>query len=184
VATFSHGDLETLWQLAGGNPAKSDIAAAIAQAESGGCQYAQRGPVDIRPVKQCVYVLDPVRYVIGLWQINQTAHPTYDRLSLFNALDNAKAAVAISGRGADFSPWVTYTNGRYRDFLQASTEPAPQPGGVLPTPAGAVGPQGHRGYADLRNSLGRHLPTQLDRSRRTGLTVLHQLAAAGKVRRK
>lgn len=41
---------------------------------------------------------------------------------------------------------------------------------------------GHKGYADLRNSLARHLPTQLERSQRTGRATLQELAHGRKVK--
>src|SRR5205823_2864134 len=43
VATLSHSELETLWVLHGGTQQSADMSAAIAQAESGGCQYAKHG---------------------------------------------------------------------------------------------------------------------------------------------
>lgn len=183
MATLSHGELETLWELAGGDPAKADLAAAIAQAESGGCQYAKAGPNDDRPVKQCTYRQTSLENSYGLWQINRRAHPQYGAAELYTPLGNARAAVAIASRGASFTAWSTFTNGAYRAYLQVPTEPAPQPGSTFDPPASAVAPGGHRGYADLRNSLGRHLPTSLDQSRRSGLTVLNALAHARKVKR-
>lgn len=183
MATLTHAQLEDLWLLAGGLPQWADTAAAIAQAESGGCQYAQRGPRDIRPVKQCVYVHDPQRYVIGLWQINWTVHKQYDRADLFGTTYNANAAVAIANGGTDFTPWTSYRDGAYKQYLQNPGSTTPPPGTTVPPAAGSVAPQAHRGYADLRNSVNNHLPKQLERSHRTGLATLRAIGRKSKVGR-
>lgn len=57
-----------------------------------------------------------------------------------------------------------------------------QPGSTAPPTAGAVAPSGHRGYADLRNSVARHLPAQLRASRRTGEATLRTLTARRRVK--
>ncbi len=59
----------------------------------------------------------------------------------------------------------------------------PQAGTVSGSAVGASTASGHRGYADLRNSVARHLPTQLLRSRRTGAATLQALAHGRKVKR-
>lgn len=183
MATFTHAQLENLWSLAGGLPQWADTAAAIAQAESAGCQYAQRGPIDIRPVKQCVYVNDPVRYVIGLWQINQAAHPTYSRTELFNPSYNANAAVAISKGGADFGPWTTYTSGAYKQFLTSGGLPGPQPGTTPSLTAAAGTASGLHGYADLRQSVAHHLNRDLYKARTVSDAAYRLLARHGKAKR-
>lgn len=131
--SLSHAELEALWTLAGGIPGTEDVAAAIAQAESGGCQYDLAGPVDIRPVKTCRWTHTDGENSCGFWQINLRAHPTYSAPSIFDKLTNAKAAVAISRGGLDFTPWTTYTNGAYRAYLQAGTPP---PAGTSSPPSG------------------------------------------------
>jgi cell wall-associated NlpC family hydrolase len=63
----------------------------------------------------------------GLWQINARAHPGLaQQYDLYDPLQNARAAYAVSGGGADVSPW-TVTHGRsaarylrYRDEAQAA----------------------------------------------------------------
>lgn len=67
--------------------------------------------------------------------------------------------------------------------VYATQTATPQPGSGQTLPGGPVAPAGLRGYADFRNSLGRHLPTQLERSRRTGLATLHLLGGTRKVGR-
>jgi LysM repeat protein len=91
--TLGCGGLERLWDSASGSPAAAFTAAEVAMAESGGEQYATGG-VGER----------------GYWQIN----PDHGSLSTYDALGNARAAVAISGNGTDWAPWTTYVSGAYQ----------------------------------------------------------------------
>lgn len=103
---FTYAQLEGIWTQAGGSSQAAPIAAAIAMAESGGNSTAtdddSNGSVDR-----------------GLWQINSVhgAQSTYD------VMGNARAAIAISNNGQNWSPWTTYTNGAYRQFLQTNVAP-------------------------------------------------------------
>lgn len=183
MATFTHAQLEDLWLLAGGLPQWADTAAAIAQAESSGCQYAKHGPTDDRPVKQCKYTFSTKENSYGLWQINRRAHPQYSASSLYTPTGNANAAVDVANGGTNFSPWTTYKNGAYKQYLQTPGSTTPQTGFEVPPEAGAVAPQAHRGFADLRNSVNKHLPKQLERSHRTGLATLRAISRRSKVGR-
>lgn len=49
----------------------------------------------------------------GLWQINSI----HGALSTFDPLGNARAAYSISSGGSDWSPWVAYTTGAHRQYL-------------------------------------------------------------------
>ena len=51
----------------------------------------------------------------GLAQINiaPTANPEYGHLNLYNPLVNLQVAYKLSKGGTDFSPWTTYTSGKY-----------------------------------------------------------------------
>lgn len=174
--------LTALWQLAGGDPLHSDEAAAIALAESGGCQYAKAGPNDDRPVKACTYRYTTGENSYGLWQVNRNAHPQYSASTLYDQLGAARAAVEISSNGRNFGPWSTYTNGAYRQYLESGGAPTPQPGTGLasnPTvrPANALG-----GYADLRNGLSKHLPRQVAASRKFNAQTLHLIARKSRVK--
>lgn len=91
--TLACSSLEHLWEAAGGNPADAVLAASIAMAESGGNQYAT-GSVGEE----------------GYWQIN----PVNGSLATYDPLGNAKAAVSLSGDGANWSAWTTYTTGAYQ----------------------------------------------------------------------
>ena len=90
--TLSCSGLEALWVEAGGSAAAEVTAASIAMAESGGNQFAT-GTVGER----------------GYWQIN----PVNGSLSTYDPYGNARAAVIMSGNGANWSPWTTYTSGAY-----------------------------------------------------------------------
>lgn len=182
MATFSHEELKQLWILNGGLPFYADTAAAIAQAESGGCQYAKAGPTDDRPVKQCTYRQTNLENSYGLWQINRRAHPQYSAASLYTPNGNAKAAVQIAGVQGNFNPWSTFTNGAYRQYLTGGGTPTPQPGtGEAPDstarPADALG-----GYADLRNSLSKHLPRQLVNAGKLDAATLRLLRRKSRVK--
>jgi Lysozyme like domain len=91
---LSCAQLEQLWEEAGGPSSAAFLAAEVARAESGGHPGATdddgNGTVDR-----------------GLWQINSNwgSESTYSRLG------NARAAVAISHGGANWTPWVTYQRG-------------------------------------------------------------------------
>src|ERR1700761_3287181 len=90
--TLSCSGLEDLWEQAGGAASQAVTAASIAEAESGGQQFAT-GTGGER----------------GYWQIN----PNHGSLSTYDPLGNAKAAVIISGGGANWTPWTTFTSGAY-----------------------------------------------------------------------
>jgi LysM repeat protein len=90
--TLSCSGLEQLWDSAGGNPADAFMAAEIAEAESGGNQYALSPTDDY-----------------GYWQINASN----GSLATFNAYGNARSAIILSDNGTNWSPWTTYTSGAY-----------------------------------------------------------------------
>lgn len=104
---YNYAQLEGIWIQAGGPATAAPIAAAIAMAESGGNTTAtnndSNGTVDR-----------------GLWQINSVHGDTQ---STYDVMGNARAAVAISNQGQNWSPWVTYNNGRYQAFLQTNVPP-------------------------------------------------------------
>jgi hypothetical protein len=183
MAILSHADLEGLWVAAGGSNATADTAASIAQAESGGNTSA---------ILNTAYPSLPgyhppgagasPEYSVGLWQINELAHPTYTTAQLLASVSNANAAVAISNGGASFSAWSTYKDGAYKQFLQGGGTPAPQPGPTSGTSTAWIAPSAHGGYVDLRNSLARHVPTQLQHSQRLGVATLHVLRRKSKLK--
>lgn len=55
---------------------------------------------------------------IGLWQIDTKYHPEYDKVSLTDPQYNANSAYAIYlAAGGSFTPWSTFKNGAYADYL-------------------------------------------------------------------
>jgi len=90
------GGLERLWMSAGGPARAAHIAAAIALAESGGNPRA-RNPSGAS----------------GLWQILGQVFPG----NIFNPFINARNAVRKYYQAWGFSPWVTWTSGAYRQYM-------------------------------------------------------------------
>lgn len=122
-ARFSLDELRQLAEQAG-FPDPS-LAAAVAMAESGG--YA--GAVGDQGTS------------FGLWQIHVPAHPEYKgkETLLADPTFNAGAAMAISQRGTNWSPWTTYKTGAYQRWM-----PSPPVAGaaqLAPAPAAAPEPE-------------------------------------------
>lgn len=88
--TFSCPALEQLWDQAGGNPADAVTAASVAMAESGG------NPNAVSPTDD-----------FGLWQINGSN----GALATLSPAGSAHSAVVLSGNGANWSAWTTFTDG-------------------------------------------------------------------------
>lgn len=115
---FARGGRLTAGQIAGfayraGFPrSKVATATAVALGESGGDPRSTNTAGNHPPSTDA-----------GLWQINSYWEKAWWKRGmgwLFDPANNARAAAAISRHGATFSPWVAYTNGRYRQFLGAA----------------------------------------------------------------
>ena len=91
---------------AGFAPSQVATAVAIALAESGGKTDARNTAGNHPPSTDR-----------GLWQINSYYHPEVTDTQAYLPAANAAAAYRISGEGADFTPWVTYTSGAYHLFM-------------------------------------------------------------------
>lgn len=87
-----------------------ETAAAVAMAESGGNPSAQAIVTNPAPGN------GPERS-FGLWQVNTLAHPNYDESSLLDPTYNARAALAISSNGTNWTPWSTYNSGAYKQYM-------------------------------------------------------------------
>lgn len=135
---LSYGQLEYLWEVAGGSPDQAPLAAAVAEAESGGSPQAT-GELNNNP--------STGDYSVGPWQINYFGDLLAPRTQAFGApaklendpLADAKAAVAISDNGANFNAWTTYTGGAYQNYLQSGVAATPSGGAgtaTLPSPFG------------------------------------------------
>ena len=99
MASYSKGQLEALWEQAGGSKAVASVAAAIALAESGG-NPAARNP-------------EGPEHAEGLWQIKGQLVPG----NILNPQVNAANAVAKYRAAKGFTPWTTYTGGAYKQYL-------------------------------------------------------------------
>jgi hypothetical protein len=122
---LSYADVFALARSAGLGSADATTATAIAAAESGlkpgaigdvGLEDGTWGPS------------------VGLWQIRslkaqQGSGNTRDASRLTDPVFNAHSMASISGGGASFTPWSTYTSGAYRQYMQdarnASSSAAP-----------------------------------------------------------
>lgn len=100
---YSFAQLEQLARSVGLSPSDARVAAAIATAESRGETGAISATGDY-----------------GLWQINARSWPMFDRQRLLQPVYNANAMAYIFRRSG-WSPWATYTSGRYRAFLPSSS---------------------------------------------------------------
>lgn len=92
-----------------------ELAAAVAMAESSGYPHAQgdpRGPFLATP--------NGVSHSFGLWQVNTPSHPEFDAAQLLDPTYNAHAAMLISKGGVDWTPWTTFRDGTYKQFMGAS----------------------------------------------------------------
>lgn len=110
--------LEQLWVANGGKPGAKQMAAAVALAESDGEERSTDNDSDGSVDR-------------GYWQINSV----HGNLSTYDPNGNARAAVAISANGTDWSPWVTVKNGAYKKFLSGSASA----GGSEPATSSATG---------------------------------------------
>jgi hypothetical protein len=104
-------------------------AVAIAKAESGLNQAA------VGDVKLVDRTWGPS---IGLWQIRSLKAEkgtggTRDETRLADPVFNARSMMKISGGGTSWRPWSTYTNGAYKQHLNAVRQAAT---GLAPKPAG------------------------------------------------
>jgi len=106
MAVYTAGEIYRFARLAGFSPDQAATMTAIALAESHGNGGAHNPHgEDSR----------------GLWQINVAAHRQFDRVNLYDPLENAKAAFTVSRGGADVSMWTT-THGSNAKFLAYRAE--------------------------------------------------------------
>lgn len=85
----------------------------------------------------------------GPWQFNSRWHPEVSDSCAYDLNCAAREAFRVSQQGKSWSPWATFSNGRYRQFLgqaqgvagAAASGPTALPGGLaLPDP-NAIGNQ-------------------------------------------
>jgi hypothetical protein len=123
---LTRAQIETVAAKAGFTGSALEIAVAIALAESGGNpraydpETAAKAPAGEGSV--------------GLWQIFRMEHPEFANADLTDPQVNACAAFLVYySAPASFEPWATFTEGKYKQFLEPVTPApaAPEPGGVL-----------------------------------------------------
>lgn len=113
MPVYSYAQLESLWINAGGAKALAPVAAAIAEAESGGNSDALN-PNDNNGTQSS----------FGLWQISNGTHAPPSP-NWANPAVNAQLAVAKYKAAGGWSPWGTYTSGAYKGYLSGKTVPDP-----------------------------------------------------------
>lgn len=113
MATLSYAQIRAYAAAAGA--ANPDVAAAVAMAESGGSTTAHNGV--------------PPDNSYGLWQINmygsmgparRKQYALTSNAQLTDPATNARVMASISSGGTNFSPWTTYTSGKYKKFLHGA----------------------------------------------------------------
>jgi Lysozyme like domain len=65
----------------------------------------------------------------GLWQINSYWHSEVSDAQAFDPNGCAQAAYTISSSGSDWTPWTTYQNGAYQQYLGEAQDAVNQIGG-------------------------------------------------------
>lgn len=65
----------------------------------------------------------------GVWQINSRWHGEVSDDQAFNPVTCAQATARISSNGNDWTPWTTYNNGAYNQFMSRARTAASQAGG-------------------------------------------------------
>src|SRR5208283_1993800 len=117
MSSYNYSELEALWIKAGGPAAQASLAAAIAEAESGGNPLAAYPGTTVAPGA------GTGTDATGLWQILGLPSGNFTLPELTIPLDNAKMAVAkYQQAGNSFSPWQTYDTGSYS--LKSGVAPA------------------------------------------------------------
>jgi hypothetical protein len=181
MSTLSAREIAEYAHRAGFRDQALTTAVAIALAESGG-NPAAKGDTTITNG-----TWGPS---IGLWQIRSlradggTGHERDAKANL-NPATNARHAWSISGHGKNFTPWSTFTNGSYRQYLATARSAAAQAGGQPDhhPRKGSAPPATDRIVLDLQElrSLRTFFDTCTDRIRhvrRTIATLEHDLVPA------
>jgi len=118
MTVYSYAQLEQLWINAGGPAAQAPVAAAIAEAESGGNSLAAYPNTTVAPGK------GSNTDATGLWQILGVP-PGFTPAQLTDPVANAQMAVAkYKAANNSFTPWQTYTSGAYLANVSNSTPPS------------------------------------------------------------
>jgi len=127
VTKYTYAQLEGLWIANGGSRATAPIAAAIAEAESGGESTATSANPDGGTN-------------VGLWQLDTPGGvgAGFTAAQLQSPSQNAQVAVKGSSGGTDWGAWETFVSGAYKAFLNNSTTPANPGGGTATTDTASI----------------------------------------------
>jgi hypothetical protein len=120
MTRYTYAQLEGLWIANGGSRATAPIAAAIAEAESGGESTAtSRNPDGGTNV--------------GLWQLDtRGVGAGFSVAQLQSPSQNAQVARKGSNDGKNWGAWETFVTGAYKRFMSNSTTPANPGAGAGP----------------------------------------------------
>jgi Lysozyme like domain len=128
MAVYSYGQLEGLWDEAGGPPGEASEAAAIAEAESAG------NPDAAYPGKTIAPGTGTTSDATGLWQILGLPAGNFTAAELTDPLENAKMAVAkYEQAGNSFTPWQTFDEGNVNPQSGIAPDYSGIPAGGSPT---------------------------------------------------
>lgn len=145
MTVYSYAELERLWIDAGGPASLAPLAAAIAEAESGGNSDAYNG--------HDTNGRGGTQVSAGLWQISNGTMTPVPGWS--NPATNARDAVGKWKAAGGFSPWGTYTSGAYKAFLSGKTTPASS---VAGSPTAQLTAAQAASQSDCLWSLGFNIP--------------------------
>lgn len=115
---LSRAQVVAFCQQAGFSGNALDIAVAIAQAESSFYTRATN------------YNASSASTDRGIFQINNVYHPEVTDTCAFTPLCAAKAAYNISSKGTKFTPWSTFNNGAYKQYLSGASSVSGSTGNV------------------------------------------------------
>lgn len=124
---LTYSQLEGLWIQAGGSPSAAPVAAAIALAESGGNPTSHNGNASTGDNS---YGLMQINMLGSMGPARRAKFGLSNNTDLFDPLTNMKVAVAMSNNGKNFTPWSTFTNGAFHQFVQGNVPPNMTAGGA------------------------------------------------------
>ena len=127
MSTLTYGQLQQIWINNGGDKTRAPLAAAIAEAESGG-RTAVTSPNPDGGTN------------VGPWQLDTRGKGAgYSVAQLQDPNTNAAVAVKGSSNGRDWSAWETYVTGAYKPFMSGSVPPDPNVPAAASTTAKTTG---------------------------------------------
>jgi HAMP domain-containing protein len=144
ACTLSDEQLVMVARAAGWDESDVSVAVAVALAESGGVVNAVH------------YNAGDDSYDIGLWQINDRAHPVYDRDQLgTDPFYNAESAHDVfEDAGPLMTPWATFNSGAYAKYVARANRAMASTGSATLSMTNCTGADGHAPGSDSGNPSG------------------------------